>query len=676
MSIDNIRNIALLGQSGAGKTTLSEQLLFHTGTINTLGELNRGTTVSDFDPEERELQKSIDTSWLNFTHHQHKVNLLDTPGTADFIGRAISVLPAVESCALVVDATEGVGNVAEKLFKTAGERKKCRMVIINKIDSDAEHLAALLDELQTTFGPTLLPINLPTADGDDVIDCYFEPQYDRTPAFGTVESAHDALIDQVVELDEELMELYLEQGSELKPEQLHDPFEKALRKQHLVPVCFVSARTGAGVDALLNVLAELMPTPLEGNPPLFMNYDEPVTLSYAPESHAIGHVFKVVIDPFMGRLALVRVHQGQLKPDSVLYIGEERKPFKPGHLFRLQGKDRVEINQADPGDLVAIAKVDELTFDAVIHDSHDEDHFHLKSLTMPPPMFSMAIKASRRGDEQKLWETLDKITAEDPSLSVSHKVSLNETLLTGIGEFHLKTAINKMQNQYKLVVETSTPSIDYRETITAAADGHYRHKKQTGGAGQFGEVQLSIKPLPRGEGFRFVDKVVGGAIPGQFIPAVEKGVRQIMDEGAIAGFPMQDLEVTVTDGKHHSVDSKEIAFVAAGRKAFLEAVSKAKPVVLEPIVDLVVTVPADAMGDLSGDMASHRGVITDTQVGNSGRTTVHCKSPLSEISDYSQRLKSITKGEGHFTMALSHFEPVPVPQQKNLCQGYRAKEIA
>ncbi|TCI02168.1 elongation factor G [Corallincola luteus] len=676
MSIDNIRNIALLGQSGAGKTTLSEQLLFHTGTINTLGELSRGTTVSDFDAEERALQKSIDTSWLHFEHQCHQVNVLDTPGSADFIGRAISVLPAVESCALVVDATEGVSNVAEKLFQTAGERKKCRMVIINKIDSDAEHLATLLDELQTRLGPTLLPINLPVASGDDVIDCYFDPQYDRTPAFSSVESAHDALIDQVVELDEALMELYLEQGSELKPEQLHDPFEKALRQQHLVPVCFVSARTGAGVDALLQVLAELMPTPLEGNPPLFMNYDNPVTLSPEPGSHAIAHVFKVVIDPFMGRLALARVHQGRLKPDSALFIGDGRKPFKPGHLFRLQGKERAEVSQADPGDWVAIAKIDALAFDSVIHDSHDEDHFHLQSLTLPPPMFSMAIKPSRRGEEQKLWETLDKITAEDPSLSVSHKASLNETLLTGVGEFHLKTAINKMRNQYKLAVETSTPSIDYRETITVAADGHYRHKKQTGGAGQFGEVHLSVKPLSRGEGFRFVDKVVGGAIPGQFIPAVEKGVRQILEEGAIAGYPMQDLQVTVIDGKHHSVDSKEIAFVAAGRKAFIEAVAKAKPVVLEPIVDLAVTVPADAMGDVSADMASHRGVITDTHVGNSGRTTVHCKSPLSEVSDYSQRLKSITKGEGHFTLALSHFEPVPVSQQKALCQGYRSQELA
>jgi elongation factor G len=378
----------------------------------------------------------------------------------------------------------------------------------------------------------------------------------------------------------------------------------------------------------------------------------------------------------MGRLAQVRVHQGCITPDSQLFIGDDKKPFKVAHLFQLQGKERIEIDKAVAGDVCAIAKVDDLEFDSVLHDSHDEDHFHLKSLELPPPMYSMAVRPTRRGDEQKLSETLKKITAEDPSLVVSHRVNLNETLLTGVGELHIQVAIDRMEEQFKLTIETSDPSIDYRETITRPAEGHFRHKKQTGGAGQFGEVYLRIRPLGRGEGFNFVDKVVGGAIPGSFIPAIEKGIRQILDEGAIAGFQMQDIEVEVYDGKHHSVDSKEIAFVQAGRKAFLQAVKEASPIILEPVVDVLVSIPSSAMGDVSGDMATHRGVITDTRMEGKNKTLLRCKSPLSEMGDYSHRLKSLASGEGTFTMELSHFDPVPQQTQQQLCKGYEVKELA
>ena len=676
MSVEYIRNIAFAGQAGAGKTSLIERLLFQTKTTKALGELERGTMVTDFDAQAKSHGHSVDTAMAHFDVGTHRVNLLDTPGTPDFIGRAISILPAVETLGLMVDATEGVGIVTERLFKVAGERNKCRLIIINKIDSEDEDLPALVDEIQEHFGSECLPINLPDESGHEVVDCYFKPNYDRPTQFSSVTAAHDGLVDQVVELDEELMELYLEQGQELNPDQLHDPFEQALRSHHLVPICFVSARTGAGVPELIRILTELMPTPLEGNPPLFLNHEEPVKISSSTEGHVIGHVFKVTVDPFMGKMAMVRIHQGCVTPESQLYIGEARKPFKVAHLYQLQGKERVEVPKVCAGDICALVKVDDLEFDQVVHDSHDEDHFHLKSLVMPPPMFSLAVRPTRRGDEQKLSDTLRKITAEDPSLEVKHRANLNETLLTGVGEVHLQIALEKMSDQFKLEVHTDTPTIDYRETVTKPAEGHHRHKKQTGGAGQFGEVYLRIRPLGRGEGFRFVNKVVGGVIPGTFIPAVEKGVRQIMDEGAIGGFAMQDIEVEVYDGKHHSVDSKEIAFVAAGRKAFLEAVKNAGPIILEPVVDVSITASSDAMGDITGDMASHRGVISDSRPDGRGRTIIKCKAPLSEMSDYSHRLKSLTSGQGSFTMELSHFDPVPSQTQQSLCKGYEVKELA
>ncbi len=676
MSVENIRNIAFAGQAGAGKTTLIERLLFTTNTIPQMGEIEKGTTLCDYDTQSKDRQHSLNPTAVFFSHNDHQVNVLDTPGMPDFIGRSISILPSVETVALVVDASDGAGIVTERMYNVAGDRKKCRLIVVNKIDADDLFLSELLTELQDEFGTEVLPINLPDETGTEVIDCYFEPAYDTSTLFSSVQEAHDALVDQVVEVDEALMEVYLEQGQTLNPEQLHEPFEQALRSDHLIPLCFVSAKTGAGVDLLLKVITELMPTPLEGNPPLFYNHDEPVTLKPSLDDHVIAHVFKVEIDPFMGRLAMLRVHQGCITPDSQLYIGEAKKPFKVAHLFQLQGKERIEIQRAVAGDLCAIAKQDDLAFDAVLHDSHDEDHFHLKSLELPPPMFSMAIHPTRRGDEQKLSETLKKIVAEDPSLMVTHRASLNETLLTGVGELHLQVAIDRMEEQFKLTVETSAPSIDYRETITKPAEGHHRHKKQTGGAGQFGEVYLRVRPLKRGEGFRFVDKVVGGVIPGSFIPAIEKGIRQIMEEGAIAGFKMQDIEVEVYDGKHHAVDSKEIAFVNAGRKAFLAAVKDAHPIILEPVVDVQIAIPSDCMGDVSGDMATHRGVITDTRIEGKNKTLLRCKAPLSEMSDYSHRLKSLASGEGSFTLELSHFDPVPQQTQIELCKGYEVKELA
>lgn len=677
---DNIRNIAVVGHTGVGKTLLVERLLHATGTITSMGSIDRGSTLSDFDDQEKSLGHSLYPTVCSLDYQQVHINLLDTPGFPDFSARAMSVLAAVDAAVLVINATEGVEMVAERLMACAQHFKLCRMIIINRIDSQQVNYEALINQIQTTFGSECLPLNLPVKGGEGVTDCYFTPDENQQPEFSSVAEVHSQLIDQVVEVDDELMELYLEQGESLTPTQLHDPFEKALRENHLIPICFVSAETGAGIKELLNIFKQLMPSPLESNLPQFVKGDSehagPVKVIADPDKHVVAHVFKVAVDPYVGKLAMFRIHQGTLKPETQLFIGDNRKAFKVSHLLKIQGKKSQEINKGIPGDICAVAKVNEIEYDDVLHDSHEEDHYHLKPIELPPPMHGLAIEPVRRGDEQKLSDALHKIVAEDPTLVVEQRVAMNETVLRGQGELHLKVLLEKMHHQMNVEVSTRPPSIAYRETITQSAAGHSRHKKQTGGAGQFGEVFLKVEPMERGAGFEFVNQIAGGVIPSQFVSAVEKGVKQVLEHGAIAGFPLQDVRVIVYDGKHHPVDSKEIAFVSAGKKAFLDAIDKAKPVVLEPEVNLDITVPAECMGDISGDIASFRGVINGTEALQGGRIKIKAQVTLREINDYQSRLKSLTGGEGFFSMAFSHYDVVPNKLQQTLVKDFQQHKEA
>jgi len=672
-----IRNIALVGTAGAGKTSLTETLLLQAGATRARGSLARGTTVSDFDPQEKRLQHSLDTAVCSFATDGTRINLIDSPGYPDFLGKTLSILEAVEAVAVVVSAVSGADTLTQRLMDFARDRGLCRLIIVNKIDSRDAHCERVLEELREAFGSECLPLNLPAGGGDSVVDCFFQP-HGRAADFSSVEAAHTRIIDQVVELDEQLMALYLEQGEELSPEQLHAPFEQALREGHLVPVCFTSAETGAGIAELLQVIVRLMPNPAEGNPPVFLkgtgDAAEQVTVTPDPARHVIAHVVKVSIDPYVGKLGVLRVHQGTVRQGSQLFVGDARKPVKIAHLFSLLGKDTTEIAEAGPGEICATPKVDELHLDAVLHDSHDEDQYHLKPVSFPPPMLGLAIEPERRGDEQRLADTLHKLTAEDPCVRIEHHAAVNETVLYGMGEFHLRVLLERMSERYGVHVKTHPPSIPYRETITRPADGHCRHKKQTGGAGQFGEVYLKIEALSRGSGFEFVDDVVGGAIPGQFIPAVEKGVRQVLTEWALAGFPIQDVRVIVYDGKHHAVDSKEVAFVSAGRKAFLDALQKAAPIVLEPIMRMEITAPASAIGDITGDLATKRARISGSDTLPGQRATLQALVPLAEISEYQSRLKALTGGQGAYTMELSHYDPVPPRKQQELSQAWKPRE--
>ena len=672
-SPDAIRTIALVGHAGCGKTSLVEALLYQGGELRAPGSVERGTTVCDFDPLERKYHHSLNSAVAHLHYRDTRIYLLDTPGYPDFSGLSISALPAVEIAAIVINAQTGIEMTTRRMMAWAEKRKLCRMIIVNGIDGEKVDLPGLLTQIQEAFGKECLPINLPAQNGRQVVDCFFEPAGEAD--FLSVAAAHNALVDQVVEIDPALMELYLEQGEAITPEQLHEPFERALREAHLVPICFTSAANGAGIAELLDVFVRLLPNPMEGNPPLFYRdgggRQEVVRAEPVADKHVLAHAFKIVMDPYIGKMAVFRIHQGTVRRDSQLYIGDGRQPFKVTHLMMLQGKEHVDVPQAGPGDICATAKIDEIGFDSVLHDSPEDGDIHLTPLDFPTPIYGLAIEPARRGNEQRLWEILQKLSAEDPCLRIEHPVGTNETVVRGLGELHLRLMLERLSEQYKLEVVTRPPKIAYRETIGAKAEGRYRHKKQTGGAGQFGEVMLRVEPLPRGAGFEFVDAVKGGAIPGQFMPAVEKGILQVIDSGPLAGFPMQDVRVTVFDGKSHSVDSKEVAFVFAGRKAFIDAVLKARPILLEPIVDIEVTTPDATMGDIIGDLSAKRGQVHGTRTAAGNAVVVAGQVPLSELNDYQSRLNAIAGGHGNYSIQLSHYDPAPPAQQERMAAQHK-----
>jgi elongation factor G len=673
---ENIRNVALAGHAGAGKTTLFEALLHAGGTIQTAGSIERGSTVSDFEDQEKERKHSIHTAIASVDLGECHINLVDTAGYAEFRGETLSALGAVETVAVVVNAATGIDHGTRRLMHYARQRQLARVLVINRMDAEDEDLARLVEELRDEFGHECLPVNLPAGNGSKVMDCFFEPQGESD--LGPVADAHQRIIDQVVEVNERVMGRYLEDGeAALSPQDLHDAFEQCLREGHLVPICFTSARTGVGVKEFLGIAQRLFPNPAEGNPPPFVKGTgenaQPIEAKPDPDAHVIADVFKIINDPFVGKLAVFRVWQGTVKRDTQLFIDDGKKPFKVGHLFKLHGKDHVEIDHAGPGDIAGVAKVEEIHFDAVLHDSHDEDQIHLKPPDFPQPMFGLAVEPAHKGQEQKLATALHKLGEEDPCLRVEHNKELNESVVRGLSDLHLKLTLERMKERYGVEVTTRPPRIAYRETIGGKAEGHHRHKKQTGGAGQFGEVFLRVEPLPRGGGFEFRDDSKGGVIPNQFIPAIEKGVRQVLEHGAIAGYPMQDVRVVVFDGKYHPVDSKEVAFVSAGKKAFLDAVSKAKPIVLEPIVNLDVNVPEQYMGDVTGGLASKRARINGTDSLRGGELVIKAQVPLAEVVDYQTELRALTGGRGRYAVELSHYEPVPAQVQKQLAEAYKPR---
>ncbi|MBX3364524.1 MAG: elongation factor G [Phycisphaeraceae bacterium] len=677
----DIRNIVITGHGNSGKTTLCERLLFATKAITRMGSVEEGNTVSDWSDEEKHHKHSLRPSVLHFEHEGHWVNIIDTPGRTDFLGQAIACFPAAETVAVVIDAVKGIESSTRRLMTIASDRRLPRVIIVNKIDHPEADLEALTERIRSVFGPVCLPINLPSGGGAKVINVL---EHDGSDAegdstdFSSVHDAHQQIVEQIVEVQDELMTTYLEKGNAaLDGDKVHDALEQALRDAHLVPICYCSARTGVGIDDLLHIFASLLPSPLEGNPRPFLQRVEDSTVSYEPkpdpELPLLAHLFKITVDPFVGKLGVFKVHQGVIKAKSEVLIGDQKKPLRIGHLLKRQGKESVEVEAIGPGDIGAISKLDELVFDAVLHTSHDQDTVHLKPLPLPSPMYGLAIELKNHADETKFSTAIQKLCAEDPFLRLDRIAATRQTVLQGMGELHLRVVLEKLQHQFNIELITSPPKVAYKETITANADGHHRHKKQTGGAGQFGEVFLRVEPLPpdHPEGFEFVNETFGGSIPRQFMPAIEKGCRQVISDGAVAGYPMRGIRVCVTDGKYHAVDSKEIAFITAGKYAFIDAVAKARPVLLEPIVLLEVTCPSQFMGDITGDLSTRRGRVQDTEMLGEDVCLIKAHVPLAELQTYSTQLKSMTGGAGSYTIDFSHDEPTPPHIQQEVIAAYK-----
>jgi len=668
----NIRNIVLLGHGGSGKTSLAETILHKTGATNRLGSVDEGSTISDYYDEEKEHQHSIQSSILHAEHAGKLINIIDTPGYPDFIGPAIKAIPAAETAAIVISAAAGIETNTRKLFQLAKEANLPRVIVINKIDAENVDLPELIKNIQETFGTQCRCANLPTSDKASVIDCV-ENDTGDSPVMD-VAQAHTDLIESVIEADDALMESYLG-GEEISAERIASVFVEALKTGTLVPIVFTDSRKEIGVTELLDIIARYTPSPLEAKPAELKDGDTSTELKPDPAGPLAGLVFRIGFDPRSNmKYSTIRIFSGTLKPDTNLLRNQEKKSIRPGHILRSQGGENKEIDAGIAGDIITLAKVDELKTGDIIHDGKVSGK--LEQPAVPEPMYSLAIEPATRGDEQKIGGALEKLCEEDPCFKISRDMQTKELVASGLGDLHLRVMLEKMDKRFKLSITTKEPKIPYRETITAKAEGHYRHKKQTGGAGQFGEVYLRVEPAERNSDppLQFSWDIFGASIPGQYEPAVHKGINEVMQNGVVAGFPMQDISVSVYDGKHHPVDSKEVAFRAAGKGAFTDAVQKAKPVLLEPIVNIEVTVPAENVGDITGDLASKRGRVLGQEMLAGNFIVIKAQVPLAEVAQYNSQLKSVTGGRGSYSMTLSHYEPVPPNVQQQIIAQYAKKK--
>ncbi|MBL7214531.1 MAG: elongation factor G [Phycisphaerae bacterium] len=672
--IKSIRNIVLLGHGSSGKTSLAEAMLHATGVINRMGSIDEKNTVSDFDDEEKERGNSIHSSLMHIHHNNKLINLIDTPGYPDFIGPAVASIPAAETAVIIINAAAGIEINTRKMFQLATNANKARLIVINKMDADNVDLPELIGQIQETFGPQCRYANLPSADKNSVIDCILNSDGDSPVT--DVAQAHTELLESVIEADDELMESYLG-GEEVSPEKITQVFAKAMLQGTVVPIIFTNARKEVGIKELLNMIADCLPSPVDAPAAVLKNGDKTTAVKADANGPLAGQVFRIGYDARSNmKYASIRIFSGSLDSSAQLHINNAKKGVRIGHPLKMQGAETTEVDNGTCGDIITLSKIDELKLGDMVHDGKMSGKFIMPPI--PRPMFALALEPASRGDENKISAALEKLTDEDPCFATTRDSQTKELVINGLGDLHLRVMLSKMEHRYKVHVNTKPPKIPYRETITSKAEGHYRHKKQSGGAGQFGEVYLRVEPAERDSDPSLIYSwdIFGGSIPGQYEPAILKGIHDVMDSGFLAGFPMQDVKVSVYDGKYHPVDSKEVAFRAAGKGAFLDALEKAKPVLLEPIVNIEITIPSENMGDITGDLASRRGRVSGQDMLPGGMMVIKAQVPLSEVSNYNSQLKSVTAGQGSYSMELSHYEPTAPNVQMQVIEQYKKEKAA
>lgn len=656
----DIRNVSFVGHGTSGKTSLVEGILFKAGATKRLGSVDEGTSVSDFDSEEKERKTTIDSSILHCNWQGREINIIDTPGYPDFISGSIGALSAVETAVIVIAATSGIQVNTQRMWSIAREAGLTRIIVITKMDGETIDFPALLDSIQNTFGPECLPLMLPVGHGagfKGVVDILNLPDEVPGNVIGDVKDNREKLVEAIVSVCDEQLERYLE-GQEIEVEKLHGCFSTAIASGSIVPILCCENKESLGVKEIIDVIAKFAPSPEKGLVRMCtsMKGEGEKEVEISKNDPFSAQVFKSITDPFVGKLSFFRIYSGTLEGHPEIYNTRSKKNEKIGHMFKTFGKEQQEIKRAIPGDIVTISKVDDISVSDTLCDPNAIVKF--KDIKFPNPMASLAIEPKSRGAEQKISETLNRLISEDSTFKVSRDAQTHELVITGMSNLHLDVILSRLKSRYDIEVEARQPKIPHKETITAKASAQYKHKKQTGGKGQYGEVYLRVEPLERGGGFEFKSEIVGGTIPSQYIPAVERGLRETIAKGILSNNPIVDIKVALYDGSFHNVDSSEAAFRIATSKAFNLAFNDAKPVLLEPVVNIEVTIPSEFMGDITGNLSSRRGRVQgmdsfgDLQV-------LKASIPMDEVKNYETELKSMTGGRGSYSMDFSHYDIVP-----------------
>ena len=656
----DIRNIALVGHGDSGKTTLAEAMLFVAKATTRQGSVDDGSSHSDWDDQEKERQSSIYTSCLHLDWKSKTVNILDAPGYPDFVGQALSSLRAAETAVVVISATAGISVNTRKMWEAAEKEGLARFIVVTRLDGDNVDFEALLASIQENFGKQCIPMTLPVGQGQDfqgVVNVLTGSEAAPEGVIGDAAAAHDLLMETALEADDAMLEKYLE-GETIGTEDLKGVVLRAIVQGKVVPILVVNGKKCLGVEEVLDAVTGFAPSPTEGVKRHLAAAGDGAGKAIEPEIGGpfIAQVFKIMSDPFIGKLSYFRIFSGRIGTDQTLTVGGSRESYKVAQLFRVQGKEQQTAAEGIPGDILAVPKLEDVAVSATLLGGEGEER--VTPIEFPVPMVALAVEPKSRGDEQKISGGLNRLAEEDPTITVNRDAQTKELVLNGMSKLHLDVAIQRLKAR-GTEVTTKRPKIPYRETVTKRVNEvEYTHKKQTGGAGQYGKVVINLYPLERGKKYEFVDKIFGGSIDQPFRPAVDKGIQNKMAEGVIAGYPVVDVGVELIDGKTHPVDSKDIAFQIAGREAFKKAFMLAGAVLLEPIVNMEVTVPARKMGDITGDVNSRRGRILgiDSQ-GNF--QTVRAQVPLAEITNYDAELRSITGGEGSYSIEFSRYDVVP-----------------